>query len=263
VAQWRLPDASSAVLFSCLSVPVFTALLNGQDTTFLLLLVAAAAFLLDRSRPWSAGVVWSLCALKFHLFLLTPIFIVARKEWRFAGGLLAGGGFLAAVSFAAAGWSWPVEYFTSVRNPAFSPALAKTPTLHGVLSFLPGGSFLEPVVGVTVLAAVWVVCRRAELRLAMAATLAGGLLMGVHAYLPDLSLLLPACLAAIALARTRLSRVVAFALLSPPVHLTVVRGFPYSAVVVALVLLLVHALAFEALGQSLERSRESSVTPVS
>lgn len=263
VALWRLPDTSSAVLFSCLSVPVFTALLNGQDTTFLLLLVAVAAALLDRSRPWIAGFVWSLCALKFHLFLLTPLFIVARKEWRFAGGLLAGGSLLAAVSFAAAGWNWPVEYLMSVRNPVFSPGLAYTPTLHGSLSFLPGRSLLEVVVGATVLAAVWVVCRRAELRLAIAATLAGGLLMGVHAYLPDLALLLPVCLAVLALARTRLSRMVAFALLSPPVHLTVVQGFPYSAIVVALVLLLVYALAAEALAQVVERPQESKVAPVS
>jgi len=263
VALWRLPDTSSAVLFFCLSVPVFTALLNGQDTTFLLLLVAVAAALLDRSRPVAAGLVWSLCALKFHLFLLTPVFIVARKQWRFGGGLLAGGAGLAAVSFAAAGWNWPVEYIDSVRNPAFSPGLAYTPTLHGMLSFLPGGVFLEVAAGASVLAAVWVVCRRAEQRLALAATLAGGLLMGVHAYLPDLSLLLPAGLAVIALSRARLARWAAFALLSPPVHLTVVQGFPYSAIVVVVVLLLIYALAAEALAHApVERPEESPVTPL-
>jgi Glycosyltransferase family 87 len=262
IVLWRLPDARSAMLFCCLSIPVFTALLNGQDTTFLLLWVAAAAVLLDRSRPWAAGLVWSLCALKFHLFLLTPVFIVARKQWRFAGGLAAGGAALAAVSFAAAGWNWPLEYLDAVRNPAFSPALEYTPTLHGVLAFVPGGVFLEVAAGASVLAAVWVVCRRADVRLALAATLAGGLLIGVHAYLPDLSLLLPAGLAVIAQARTRLARWTAFALLSPPVQLTVVQGFPYSAIVVGLVLLLVYAMAAEANAQAgLEHREESALAP--
>ncbi len=260
IALWRLPDARSAVLFCCLSVPVFTAFLNGQDTTFLLLLVAAAAVLLERSRPTAAGLVWSLCALKFHLFLLTPVFIVARKQWRFAGGLAAGAAALLAMSFAAAGWRWPLEYMDAVRNPAFSPALDYTPTLHGALSSVPGGVFLELAAAASVVAAVWLVCRRGDLRLALAATLAGGLLIGVHAYLPDLSLLLPAGLAAIAQARTRLARWTAFALLSPPVQLAVVQGFPYTALVVALILLLVYALAAEAAApERLAHRKESAV----
>jgi hypothetical protein len=241
---WRLPDRRSALLFTCLSLPVFTALLNGQDTTFLLLLVAAAAALLERSRPWSAGLIWSLCAVKFHLFLLTPVFIVARKEWRFGGGLLAGGAGLAAISFAAAGWSWPAQYIEAVRNPAFSPEPDHTPTLHGVLSFVPAGAWLEVVAVASVLAAVWMVCRHAELHLALAAILTGGLLVGVHAYLPDLALLLPAGLAAVA-AHNRVARLSALALLSPPIHLTVAEGFPYSAIVVLLALALVCALVID------------------
>jgi hypothetical protein len=177
--------------------------------------------------------------------------------------LLAGGAALAAISFAGMGLSWPARYLEAVRNPEFSPGLDHTPTLHAVFSFVPGGSLLEVLTAASVLAAVWVVCRRAEMRLALAATLAGGVLIGVHAYLPDLSMLLPAGLAVIALARTKLARVAAFALLSPPVHLSVAQGFPYSALVVGLSLLLVYALAAEAWAHApLKQPEESAVAPL-
>ncbi|HEY7616504.1 MAG TPA: hypothetical protein VH744_06850, partial [Terriglobales bacterium] len=176
---------------------------------------------------------------------------------------LTGGCALAAVSFAAAGWNWPVRYIEAVRNPAFSPRLEHTPTLHGVLSFMPGGALLEVAVATSVLVAVWMVCRHANLRIALAATMAGGLLLGVHAYLPDLSLLLPAGLAVLAAARSRLARLAAVALLSPPVHLSVVQGFPYSAIAVGLALVLVVTLAVEALAHApVEHSEESAVTPL-
>ena len=255
---WRLPSRSSALLFSCLSIPVFSALLNGQDSTFLLLFVAAAAALLQRSRPFAAGLIWSLCAIKVHLFLLTPIFIIARREWRFAQGLLSGGAALAALSFAAAGRNWPVAFFESAANPAFSPGLSHTPTLHGTLSFVPGGAVLETFAVLCVVACVWMVCRRADLYLALAAVLAGGILTSVHSYLPDLSLLLPAALAATALARTRLSRLTSLALLTPPVALTVTYGFPYSAIVVFLMLLLLGSLTAEAWTRAPEANQESS-----
>jgi hypothetical protein len=250
IALWRPPGGSIVLLFTCLSVPVFAALLNGQDSTFLLLFVALSAALLDRSRPFAAGLVWSLCAIKFHLFLLTPVFILARRQWRFAQGLLAGGAVLAAVSFAVAGWGWPLEFFASATNPAFSPRLELSPTLHGILASVSGGLVLEILLGATVLAAVWFVCRYSDQRLALAAMLAGGLLLSVHAYLPDLSLLLPAALTAMALAQTRLARLATLALLTPLVHLSVTQGLPYSAIAVGLVLALVYGLAHEARARS-------------
>jgi hypothetical protein len=197
--------------------------------------------------------VFSLCSLKFHLFFLLPLLIIGQKSWKFARGLLAGGAVLLAVSFAAAGWDWPVQFWRSATNPSFSPSPEFAPNLHGVLSSVAGGMVLEIALGATVVAAVWLACRRLDFRTALAACLAGGVLLSYHAYLPDFALLLPAALTVLATAESRLQRALAAILLAPPTHLTIVTGFPYSLVAVGVTLLLVYTLGLQAWQQRLEQ----------
>ena len=90
ILLWRIPDRKAAVLACCWSLPLILAIAHGQDLTFLLLLLAVS-LRIYRTRPFVAGFVLSLCAIKFHLFLLLPLLIIGQKRWRMLGGLAAGG----------------------------------------------------------------------------------------------------------------------------------------------------------------------------
>ncbi|MGD0579013.1 MAG: glycosyltransferase family 87 protein, partial [Bryobacteraceae bacterium] len=96
---WEVPDRKAVVLTCCWSIPLFGALAVGQDIPLLLLTIAVSMRLETRQRSFAAGLVFALCAAKFHLFLLLPLLIVGRRMWRFAAGLLTGGSVLLALSF--------------------------------------------------------------------------------------------------------------------------------------------------------------------
>src|ERR1700722_18889578 len=75
-------ECPSLPFFAAISIPLLTALCNGQDTPFLLVIIGAAILLFRRNRDFAAGLVLSLCALKFHLFLFLALLLVMKKRWR-------------------------------------------------------------------------------------------------------------------------------------------------------------------------------------
>ena len=246
IALWRPPDFWRTLLFTCLCFPAFATFINGQDVPLLLLWLAVSMKLQAKQKPFAAGVVFSLCAIKFQLFILMPVLLVAQGSRRFTRGLLAGGAVLAAVSFLAAGWSWPRRMYETATKLEFSPNPGLMPNLHGVLGHLPFGSWLEALVGLSVVVSVWIVARRMSFPYALACSLAGGLLTSYHAYLPDYALLLPACLTIFVSTKVLPLRAVALFLLVPPAHLLVSVGYPTSLPVVAATVLMVYLMAYEA-----------------
>ncbi len=246
VVFWRPPGGQLKVLLAAMSLPAFTSIANGQDCTFLLVFILGTVVLYRRGSKFWAGAVMSLCAIKFHLFLLVPVFIVARREWRLAGGLASGGAVLAAVSFAVAGWSWPAQFLESALNPAFSPRTNQMANLHGVMAQIPGGAVVEILIAAMVVATVWMVSRRMSFDYAFSLMLAAGFLLSIHAYLPDLVITLPAALTLTAISNRRLVKASAFLLLALPMHLAVLVGFPASTLVTAALMGLIGAAAVEA-----------------
>jgi len=238
--SWTPPERQYTVLFVSMSIPGLFAWLNGQDTPFLLLVVAAAVRLHRNGKPALAGLVFALCAAKGHLFLLTPVWILARRDWGFLRGLLAGGLALCALSTVIAGWSWPVEMWKAVKNPAFSPNPQWMTNLHGAFQGMPWGWAAELVLSLGVVAAAWVLARRGDFLPSFAGLLIGGILLARHSYSADLLIVLPGCLAAAALSQSAALRVLAIALLVPPAALSIQLGVPYSlAYTLALWVLLV------------------------
>ena len=246
IALWHPPELAKTFLFAALSMPVFVSLMRGQDVCFLLFVIALSVWLVRGHRGFAAGLVFSLCAAKFHLFVLAPILIVAQRRWSFGKGLLAGGGVLALVSFAAAGWSWPVEFIHSAMNPIFSPNVGQMPNLHGLLAGMRFDRELEIVLGLLIAAGMWWVARRTPFRYSLAYALAGGLLLSHHAYMLDMAFLLPAGLVLIEESRSRIVKAVATLLLIPPLHVAVELGRPSSVVAVLLLVVLVCAIVYEA-----------------
>jgi hypothetical protein len=243
---WRSAAPWTTVLFTCLSLPLVTSLMNGQDLSFLLLWTALAVRWQEGGKPLAAGMVLSLGAAKPHLLVLLPVLLAAQRRWRVAAGVAAGGAALLGLSFAAAGWDWPRRYYAVLTDPAIHPGLEVMPNLHGVFYHFPALRWLEWPAAAVVAAVVWLVARTGSFAQGLAAVLAGGLLAGYHAYLPDCTVLLPLALLGLTEAKTAWARLPAFLLLTPAAYFLVPLRSPWSAVVPGLAFLLLVGVAVEA-----------------
>jgi len=160
---------------------------NGQDVSFLLLEIGAARMLLARGRSFAAGMCLALGAAKFHLMLFVPVAILWRHS-RALAGMLSGGLVLLAISFAAAGWDWPLRYRAAISTPQIDADPLGVHNIRGLVrDHLPA----EIALSLTVAAAVWIICRRGRFEIALAAALCGGVLVSHHQTPCDWALLLP------------------------------------------------------------------------
>ena len=239
-----------------MSAPALLAWSNGQDTPFLLLVLAITARLHVDGKPFLAGLLFALCAAKGHLFLLTPVWILARGDWAFLRGLSIGGFVLAALSTFVAGWRWPIEMLAEAGNPMFSPNTELMTNLHAAFFNVPGGTVVELILSLAVVAATWTVARGSSFLPAFGAALIGGVLLARHSYAADLLLVLPGCLALIALSRSLLLRTLAVALLLPPAVLAVHFGAAGSLAFTLALWALVVGWAFETRRTSAAATRQ-------
>lgn len=109
--HWLLKAHGAAmpigILMLSLALPVYPPLLeslgSGQKGTLLLLLFAATFVLLDRKRPFMAGVVFALVAFKPQLTLVVGGAMLLKRQWRFIAGGVTIGTILVGLSFYAGG----------------------------------------------------------------------------------------------------------------------------------------------------------------
>jgi len=191
-AAW--PGARRVVMLVALawSMPVTLGLLFGQDVPFWLMFFTAGLVLMERKRPWSAGLAFSLCLSKFHLALGIPIMLAAQKRWRtLMAGVIAVSA-LIACCFLIEGPGWLAQYAKMAHMAGFSPAPERMPTLYGIAYWLPWPAAAEIAGAVVIVLLLWMACRGgADLGMAGAAAAACGLLLGHHAYAGDCALLIP------------------------------------------------------------------------
>jgi glycosyl transferase family 87 len=190
---WPFRDRALLLFAACWSFPLFADLIQGQDIAFLLLILAIASHLVRRAG-FLAGAVLALAMLKFHLFLLVPVFLIAQRRWRMLAGASLTGGVILAVCFAAAGIQLAPEYARFVLQERTNPGVRVMPNLRGLLVGLPHDLAWETAISfVVALAVVWV-GRRTSFSIGLSTALVGSLLTSHHAYLSDVLLLLPALL---------------------------------------------------------------------
>ena len=191
-AAW--PGTQRPLMLAALawSMPAALSLLYGQDVPFWLLFFTAGLVLMERKRPWSAGVAFALCLSKFHLALGIPVMLAAQKRWR---TLIAGAMAVTALMgccFLIEGPQWPLQYAKISQMPEFSPAPQRMPTIYGIASWLPWPTLAEIAGAVAVVLLLWAACRGgADPGTCGAAAAACGLLLGHHAYAGDCVLLIP------------------------------------------------------------------------
>jgi hypothetical protein len=132
-AQGRVPKAG----WACLFPPALVGIGHGQDCALFLAIPVFGYLLLRRGKELTGGAVLGLGLLKFHLFLLWPLALVLRKQWRALGGFCAAGLALAVASVAAAGPSGMKEYFALLMDPRLAdatPGVAREVGVGGLLA---------------------------------------------------------------------------------------------------------------------------------
>jgi hypothetical protein len=211
---WKTPDLGLLLFAACWSFPLFANFANGQDIAFLLLFLAIA-WRWHASRPFLAGLALGMCTMKFHLFLLLPVLLVAQRRWRMLAGASAMAGVVLAVCFASAGASWPVEYAKFILQSQTNPNVRGMPNLRGLVDGLPHSTGWEIGIGVVIAVGVGWLAAHSGFGAGMSAALVGSILLSHHAYAADLLILLPALLTILEGAAWMSTRVICVLLLSP------------------------------------------------
>jgi len=240
VMLWPGCDRGLVWLAACWSFPLLTNVLNGQDVTFLLLFLVIA-WRFQASRPWVAGISLGLCALKFHLFLLVPVLLIAQRKWR----VLAWGSatllVLLGASTAVSTSRWIPQFIDIALTSGANPYSYAMPNLHALTDGLPNALRWELVGDAFVALVVAWLAARSGFSLAFSATLIGGLLMSHHAYFSDALVLLPALLIVLREVASLTLRLLAGVLLSPLPFLVYAK-VPFTAPVPLLMVFLLIGL---------------------
>ena len=210
-----VPTRVDVVLAISISVPLASSLLNGQDIA-LLLVVVALVLRMEKDQSWLlAGAALSLLSIKFHLFLLLPLLIIAQRRKGLAVGFGVGCLLLIGLSFVAAGPNWPLEYLGILTQARISPSLEIMPNVHGLVGNLAGAIWLEAGLSLAVLAASWWIFRRTSFEIAIAVMIVGGFLISYHSYGYDGAILVPAALILLARMKSLLVKTASLASLFP------------------------------------------------
>jgi hypothetical protein len=189
---WPGAERPFMMLALAWSLPATLIILFGQDTPFWLVFFAAGLLLMERKRPWSAGIAFSLCICKFHLALGIPVMLVAQKRWKI---LIAGAIsvlLLIASCFLIEGPQWPLRYLKMSQMPEFSPTSEVMPTISALAARLPWPASTEIIGAAAVMLLLAVACRRMrDPGISGAAAAACGLIVAPHALFADTALLIP------------------------------------------------------------------------
>ncbi len=240
-----LPRFRELALLAAVSVPLLTNYVNGQDAGLVMAAAGVAAWMARRGRDFTAGLLLSLCLVKFHLFVPVPLVVLIHRRWRMLVGGAAGTGVLMLVSFAVAGMDWPLRFLAMIGNPELHPGPEHMPTLRGLVFALTGENrALEIALGVPVVALVaWLASRIRSFDTALGLSLAGGLLVGHHAYMQDCLMVLLAMVLFTLEPASRLLRGVAAVAVLPPAYFMLLHGVPWNLAVPLLLLSILLAAA--------------------
>lgn len=247
VLLWHGITRHAALLFSSCSFPVYWSFANGQDLMFLLVWFALSVRLHRRGHWFWSGFVLSLCAAKYHLFLLVPLVLWQFRNRRPGYGFLVGSAVLLTASFVLSGPTWPSTYWDTVVRGRIHPGMSRAPNLYGLADVLQVGEFGQWAIFLSVVAAVWLSAQRG-FEPALACAVAASIFVAPHVFIQDAVLLLPAALVVLATPSNRITHGLALFLLMP-VHylLQVALPFPWKMLFALNVLGLVYSIAWDSL----------------
>lgn len=227
-------------------LPLWLAVLQGQDSILFLLLLLLAWNQIDDGHPFRAGLVLAAALFKFQIALPLACLLALRQGGRFVKGFLLGAAGVALLSFTASPQS-PSKFVALVRHSALAGGKlgaagyqgyifpGQMANFRGLFYALTRGHLAAHNLMLVTLAVSVAFLALAALRirrvgdelLAFSAALLACLLTSYHLYPHDLSpLLLP--ILAIAARRPRWNRALVFSLYLAPVVFFFFTGGPNS-----------------------------------
>lgn len=216
-------------LFASFSLPLMAAILNGQDSALVLAFCGLAFLFASAGRDFLAGLILSLCAIKFHLFLPLPLVVLAYRRFAILWGATAGGLALMGLSFAVEGFGWPSEYARLLLSSRLNPCIDCMPNVKGLAN---GNVWVEIAASVFVTAILgWILLKKIRFELSFALAIVAGLLLSQHAYIQDAALLLLSFAILTGCTSEKPVRSLIAVAITPPVSLLLLARTPYSAVV--------------------------------
>ena len=231
---WPAPKAWALVICAW-SLPLACAFTNGQDVPFLLMWLALAVALWRKGWGFAAGCALAMCAAKFHLFILLPLFLLYRRKLLL--GWMTSSLALLLSCFVVQGPTWPKQFLSAISYN-IDPSPATNPNLQGIAhSSLP----LEVLLAALVLAASFYVIHRGDFQYGLSAVLVGGILLSHHMVASDAALLIPVALMLAWNPSAKYSKITAIAFVSPIGAIAV----PWGQVLILVALLCL--LCYEAL----------------
>ncbi len=237
-------ECPSLTALSAMSFPFAVGLCSGQDTGLVLGFLGFGLVLWRRGQHFPAGLVWSLLAIKFHLFLFLPLALVLLRQWRVLAGGLVGGVCLLGLG----GWQPLLDYVAVLRDPWIHYSALHMPNLHGLAANLGGGWWLEAGLIAALSGAFFFLARRIAVpELLLATALVAGVLVSYHSGIADDVVLYPAYALLLAHTKTRLLHALAALALTPIPFALVMIGPPYTVLLPLLLLAIPALLAYEQL----------------
>jgi len=212
---WPARSSWRTAMACCWSLPLLNCFIMGQDVMLVMLALSLSVAVLFRGKHFTAGCIFSLCLIKYNLFLTIPLLIIRKRAWKFAYGATAGGLVLLAMSFVGGDWAWPLHYFAVLRLPTTTPHYSGLPNLHGLYYNLPHSLVIESVTACLVALGAWLAMNGKDMGCAIAATLLGGLLLSYHAFFADAVVMVPVGLLLLERTEGFTYKVVALTLLCP------------------------------------------------
>jgi hypothetical protein len=240
--------------FSSFSIPFLASLCGGQDTPFLLALVGGSVLLSRREKDFAAGLLLSLCAIKFHLFVFVPVMLILKKRWSMVGGGALGTAILTALGIAVAGPGALLEYANVLRDPWINASAIIMPNLHGLVASLNGDTSMELILVSAVCALfLWITLRTDNYELLLAVALVCGLLVSFHSAIFDDVLLFVVFVLITSATDNKLLIAASSLVLTPLFYMMLLSEASYGAALPACLLLLLLMAAFSIGGMPLSR----------
>ncbi len=207
---WRRFGHDS-IIYCSLFLPAAVGIAHGQDCVVLSIVGLGVLEATERRKDSLAGALSALLLAKFHLFLLVPFAIAARRRWRMLAWYLGIAATLGLGSIALVGPEGARRYIALLTRKDLATLSPSPERMLGVRSIalnFGGGIWLEACLAIGVVAlALWAAWRvpddesGQDWRWISAAILAS-LLLSPHTYEYDAAVLLAFVLAAVHLGKT-------------------------------------------------------------
>ena len=188
-ASW-LPIAT---LFAYL--PFGAALVQGQDSLLLVVLLARTLALLRKERLLLAGISLGLGVFRFQLVLPVVLCFVLWRQWKLIAGFAASAIPAALLSLDLAGFSPYVKTLREIIAQAagLHQSIAKMPNLRGLIESAGGDKWFVLVISALVLAGAVVAGKRLSLHRQLSLAIVTASLVSYHCFVHDLSVLFIPC----------------------------------------------------------------------